>query len=70
MSGLARLLAGIAAWTGAGILLGALWTWTVGGVPPVWAAVLLGAAVWAVVAFGPGRLAFWRDTTRRTDRHA
>ncbi|MFJ1992996.1 hypothetical protein [Streptomyces asiaticus] len=61
MSGPARLLAGVAAWTGVGVLLGIAWTYTVGGIPPVWAAVLLGGAVWAAVAFGPGRLAFWRD---------
>ncbi|WP_448334026.1 hypothetical protein [Streptomyces sp. DSM 41534] len=64
MSGPARLLAGIAAWGGIGILLGVVWTYTVGGVPPVWAAVLLGVAVWVAVAYGPGRLAFWRDHTK------
>lgn len=66
MSGPARLSVGMAAWTGVGVLLGVVWTWTVGGVPPVWAAVLLGAAVWGTVAFGPSRLAFWRDTRRHT----
>lgn len=60
MSGPARLLTGIAAWTGVGVLFGVVWTWTVGGTPPVWGAILVGVAVWTTVTFGPGLLAFWR----------
>lgn len=61
MSGMARLLAGIAAWTGVGILLGVIWAWAIGGAPPVWAALLLGAAVFAAVRFAQGRpFTFWR----------
>ncbi|MGW5691514.1 hypothetical protein ACWEWX_11285 [Streptomyces asiaticus] len=57
-----RIAAGIAAWTAGGILLGIAWTYTVGGIPPIWASLVLGVAVFAVVAFGRGRAsAFWRD---------
>jgi hypothetical protein len=62
VNGRARLLAGIAGWTGVGILLGVLWMRTVGGVPPVWAALLFGLTVFAAVAFARSRLfAFWRS---------
>ncbi|MFD8516533.1 hypothetical protein ACFV27_37015 [Streptomyces antimycoticus] len=57
-----RILAGIAAWAVGGILLGIAWTYTVGGIPPIWASIVLGVAVFAVVAAGRGRAgAFWRD---------
>lgn len=55
MSGPARYVAGIAAWAVAGILLGAVWMRTVGGVPPAWASLPLGAAVFTAVAYGRGR---------------
>lgn len=50
-----RIVAGIAAWTGAGVLLGVVWMRTVGGIPPVWAALLLGATVFTAVRYGRGR---------------
>ena len=66
MSGAARIVAGIAGWAGAGVLLGAVWMRTVGGVPPVWAALLLGAAVFTAVRFAQGRpFTFWRDQPAR-----
>ncbi|MFI0822248.1 hypothetical protein ACH4TX_42255 [Streptomyces sp. NPDC021098] len=62
MSGPARYVAGIAGWAVAGVLLGAVWMRTVGGVPPVWVALPLGLAVFAAVRFGRGRACgFWRD---------
>ena len=65
MSGLGRALAGVAGWAAAGILLNVVWLRTVGGVPPAWAALLLGAVVFGVVAFGRGRaFGFWRDQTK------
>lgn len=50
-SSTARILAGIAAWAGGGILLGVAWTYAVGGIPPIWASLLLGAGVFATVAW-------------------
>ena len=38
----------ISGWSVAGILLGVIWSRTVGGAPPVWFAVLLGLGVFAV----------------------
>jgi hypothetical protein len=60
VSGPARLLAGIAAWTGVGVLCGAVWAFTVGGVPPIWVAILLGAVGGATLALGPGWLSISR----------
>jgi hypothetical protein len=54
VSGPARYVAGIAGWVVAGVLIGAAWIRTVGDAPPTWAALLLGATVFAAVAYGRG----------------